>query len=202
MGKLFHVSLDYLLNEEDEEKSEISPDEQGIYVSREMADGFLNHQKRKMVKIGAAVGLFIGGLSFSFWNAEISMILFMAVVIIGIVLLVSVMLADNPYRRLWKENLTFDKTVISELASVYAEKKKLAHILNLVGTALIAIGFLLCPIIVPAEMNVLDNLAFACGMVLAGAGVFLCVYISGIVRAYRLLIMNETRRAKRKGGSS
>lgn len=76
--------------------------------------------------------------------------------------------------------------------------QKLAPILNLVGIALIAIGFLLCLMIVPAEMYVLDNIFFACGMVLAGAGAFLCVYMAGIVRAYRLLIMNEEYRENRK----
>lgn len=52
--------------------------------------------------------------------------------------------------------------------------------------------------IVPAEMYVLDNLVFACKMVLAGAGAFLCVYIAGIIRAYRLLIMNEEYHENRK----
>ena len=198
MSKLFNVSLDYLLNEEDTEKPSISPDEKGIYVSREMADGFLAYQKRKILKISVAVGLFIGGLSLSFWDAEISMLLFMVVVILGIILLFSVKSADNPYRRIWKENLSFDKTVKSELTSVYTGKKKLTHILNLVGAALIAIGFLLCPMIVPAEMYVLDNIVFACGMILAGAGAFLCVYMSGIVRAYKLLIMNEKYHEKGK----
>lgn len=56
--------------------------------------------------------------------------------------------------------------VKSELTSVYAAKKKLAHILNLVEIALIAIGFLLCPMIAPTEMYVLNNIVFACGMVL------------------------------------
>lgn len=198
MSKLFHVSLDYLLNEEGTEKPQLHPDENGIYVSREMADGFLAYQKRKMLKISVAVGLLVGGLSLSFWDAEISMILFILVVIAGIILLFSVKLADNPYRRIWKENLSFDKTVKSELTSVYADKKKLAHILNLAGVALIAIGFLFCPMIVSVEMYILDNIVFACGMILAGAGTFLCVYISGIVRAYRLLIMNEEYHEKRK----
>ena len=67
----------------------------------------------------------------------------MIIVIAGIILLLSVKLADNPYRRLWKENLSFDKTVKSELASAYSDKKKAAHILNLTGAALIAIGFFL-----------------------------------------------------------
>ena len=198
MSKLFNVSLDYLLNEEDMQKPELNPDEKGLYVSREMAEGFLSYQKRKMVKIGVAVSLFVGGLSLSFWDAEISMVLFMVLIILGIVLLFSVKLADNPYRKIWTENLSFDKTVKSELLSVYADKKKLTHIINLVGIAFIAIGFLLCPMIVPAEMYVLDNIVFAFGMILAGIGVFLCIYMSGIVRAYRLLIMNEEYHEKRK----
>lgn len=198
MSKIFDVTLDYLLNEEDSQKPELAPDEKGLYVSREMAEGFLSYQKRKMVKIGVAVSLFVGGLSLSFWDAEMSMVLFMVLVILGIILLFSVKLADNPYRKMWIENLSFDKAVKSELTSAYADKKKSAHMLNLAGIALIAIGFLLCPMLIPAEMYVLDYIVFACGMILAGVGAFLCVYVSGIVRAYRMLIMNEEYREKRK----
>ena len=174
MSALFNVSLDYLLNEETPQQSKQNPDEPGIYVSREMAAGFLAYQKRKMMKIGIAVGLLVGGLSLSFWDAEISMILFM----------------DNPYRKIRIERLSFDKTVKAELAAAYADKKKLAHMLNLIGVALIAIGFLLCPMLVSAELYALDNFIFACGMVLAGTGAFLCVYISGMVRAFRFLLQN------------
>lgn len=198
MSKLFNVSLDYLLNEEDSEKPEIGPEERGLYVSRETANGFLAYHKRKMMKVGAAVGLFIGSLSLAFWDAEINMIIFMAVVILALILLISVRLADDPYSRLWKESLVFDKAVKSELATAYADRKKSLHILNLVGAALIATGFLLCPIIVPAEIYALDSFMLALGMVLAGAGAFLCVYISGVVRAYRLLIMNEKYHEKRR----
>ena len=116
MSKLFSVSLDYLLNEEDSEKPEIGPEERGLYVSRETANGFLAYHKRKMMKVGAAVGLFIGSLSLAFWDAEINMIIFMAVVILALILLISVRLADDPYSRLWKESLVFDKAVKSELA--------------------------------------------------------------------------------------
>lgn len=198
MSKIFHVTLDYLLNEEEAKKPENNPDEKGIYVSREMAEGFLFYQKRKLQKIGIAVGLFVGGLSFSYWDAEISMILFMVFVILGIILLFSVKLADNPYRRIWVESLSFDKVVKSELTSVYADKKKAAHMINLVGIGLIAIGLLLCPLIVPAKIHVLDDMILAGGMILAGIGAFLCIYVSGIVRAYRLLIRNEEYHEKRK----
>lgn len=198
MSKLFNVTLDYLLNEEELQKPEKDPGEKGIYVSRETAEGFLAYQRRKMAKIGAAVGLFVGGLAFSFWDAEISMVLFMAFVIAGVVLLFSAKLADDPYGRILKESLSFDKTVKAELEAIYADKKKSAHILELVGIALIAAGFFICPMLVPADMYVLDNIVFACGMMIAGTGAFLCVYISGIVRAYRLLIMNEEYHEKGK----
>lgn len=198
MSRLFNVSLDYLLNDDDLQKTEISPDENGIYISREMAEGFLSYQKRKLQKTGIAVGLFFGGLSISFWDAEISMVLLMICIIVGIVLLFSVKLADDPYRKIWTENLSFDKAVKSELISDYSDKKKTVHIINLVGIALIAVGFLLCPLIVPAEMYVVDNIVFACGMILAGLGAFLCVYMSGIIRTYRILIMNEEYHKKRR----
>lgn len=198
MSRLFNVSLDYLLNDDDLQKPEISPDEKGIYISREMAEGFLSYQKRKLQKTGIAIGLFVGGLSISFWDAEISIVLLMICIIVGIVLLFSVKLADDPYRRIWTENLFFDKAVKSELIFDYSDKKKTVHIINLVGIAMIAVGFLLCPLIVPAEMYVVDNIVFACGMILAGLGAFLCVYMSGIIRTYRILIMNEEYHKKRR----
>ncbi len=198
MSKMFNVSLDYLLNEEDTQPLENNPNEKGIYVSREMADGFLSYQKRKSAKIGVAIGLFVGGLSLSFWEASISMVLFMVFAIVGAIILFSVKLEDNPYRKIWTESLSFDKTVKLELTSAYADKKKAAHTLNLVGIAFVAIGFLLSPLIAPATMELLDDIILASGMILAGAGAFLCIYMSGIVRAYRLLIMNEEYHNKGK----
>ena len=50
MSKIFNVTLDYLLNDEGTQTPEPAA-EQGIYVSREMADGFLLYQKRKYLKM-------------------------------------------------------------------------------------------------------------------------------------------------------
>ena len=197
MSKIFHVTLDYLLNEEGTQTPEAAA-EQGIYVSREMADGFLLYQKRKYLKIATAVGIMVGSLALSFMLSEISMLLFMLVLIIGIVLLFSVRLTDNPYRKLWKEPLLFDKTVKAELKTAYAEKKKFLQLFNLIGIALIALGFLFFPLIVPAELLFADAIALAVGMVVAGIGIFLCIYMSGLVRAYRLLVMNEAYQQKER----
>ncbi len=197
MSKIFHVTLDYLLNEEGTQEPEAAA-EQGIYVSREMADGFLLYQKRKYLKIATAVGIMVGSLALSFMLSEISMLLFMLVWIVGIVLLFSVKLTDHPYRKLWQEALVFDKAVKAELNTAYAEKKKFLQLFNLIGIALIALGFLFFPLIVPAELLFADAVALAAGMVVAGIGTFLCIYMSGLVRAYRLLVMNEARQQKER----
>lgn len=83
MSKIFHVSLDYLLNEEGTQSPE-SAAEQGIYVSREMADGFLLYQRQKFLKIAIAVGLMVGSLALSFPDLEAFLLLFMLIWIIGI----------------------------------------------------------------------------------------------------------------------
>ena len=66
MSRIFHVTLDYLLNDENSRPAE-GPAEEGVYVRRETADGFLFHQKRKFLKIAAAAGILTGSLSFSFF---------------------------------------------------------------------------------------------------------------------------------------
>lgn len=198
MGKLFNVSLDYLLNDDELQKTVNGSNEKGIYISREMAEGFLSYQKRKMLKTGIAIGLIIGSLSISFWDSEISIILFMICIIAGIILLFSVRLSDNAYRIIRTEKIFFDETVKSELNSDYVCKKKSAYVIILVGIALIAAGLLLFPLIIPVEMSIADNIALACGMISAGTGAFLCIYMYGVVRSYRILLMNEEYHKKRR----
>lgn len=197
MSKIFHVSLDYLLNEEGTQLPE-SAAEQGIYVNREMADGFLLYQRQKFLKIAIAVGLMVGSLALSFLDLEAFLLLFMLIWIIGIVFLFSVKLTDNPYRKLWQEPLLFDKAVKAELNAAYAERKSFLQLFSLIGIALIALGFLFFPLVVVVELPIADTLVFAVGMIVAGIGTFLCIYMSGLIQAYRLLIMNETYQEKRK----
>ncbi len=195
MSKIFNVTLDYLLNEE-ETKAPETGTEQGIYVSREMAEGFLLYQKRKYLKIAIAAGIMVGSLALSFLLSDLSMLLFMLIWIAGIVLLFSVKLTENPYGKLWKEPLVFDKTVKAELNTAYAEKKRFLQLFHLIGIALIALGFLFFPLMVPAELPFADTIALAAGMIAAGMGTFFCIYMSGLIRTYRLLIRNEVDQQK------
>lgn len=190
MSKIFHVTLDYLLNEEEAVEREAGL-EPGIYVSREQADGFLLYQKRKMSKIASAVGVMVGSLAFSFLPGDSSILLFMLAVILGIALLCSVKLADDPYRKLRREPLLFDKAVKTELNAAYAEKKRSLHGFTIAGIVLIGLGLLFLPLVVPSKLAAADEAALGGGMLLAGIGVFLCIYMSGIARAYKLLVMND-----------
>ena len=243
MSRIFHVTLDYLLNEETSQNEEAAkneeakneeavqkepldektwrneelqqeaalPDEkelqnreaagkEGIHVSRETAEDFLTYQKRKFRKLAAAAGLMVGSLSLSFLPSDGAMVFFMLILIVGIVLLFSVRLADNPYRKLWREQLLLDEAVRAELDAVYAEKRKGLQTGSLIGIALIALGFLFFPLLVPAEFELADTAVLVAGMIAAGIGAFLCIYMSGLLRAYWLLVMNEGYWEKRKSG--
>lgn len=197
MGKLFHVTLDYLLNEEGTSSS--GPDmPDGLYVSRESAEGFLTYQKRKFVKIATAVGLMVAGLSLSFIDS--GDILFMFFLIAAILLLISIPLTDDPYRNFYQEPLFFDKNVLTELRSIYAEKKGRLLAATLGGAALIGIGLLVFPLLLPSQ-SAADEMTISAGMLLAGAGSFFCIYAHGMTRTYRRLTMNEVffRNTQKKG---
>ncbi len=82
-----------------------------MYISRETADRVPFIPKEEASK-GRRGGRRHGRQSsFSFLSTDLSMLLLMAAWIIGMVLLFSVKLADNPYQKLWKEPLLFDKAV-------------------------------------------------------------------------------------------
>ncbi len=72
MSDIFGVSLDYLLKSNNDEHPEQGNDtdssEDSLYVSREMASGFLSYQKDKRLRIGIAVGLQICSMSFTFFD--------------------------------------------------------------------------------------------------------------------------------------
>lgn len=188
MSKIFNVSLDYLLAEETHKEDTSHENEKGIYVSRESASGYLMYQKNKHLKIASAVAICIASLALSFVDTEISMLIFTAVLIGGIALLISVKISDNAYRRIGKEPILLDKEVRNELATYYAERKKRYHLFIIIGTVLLASGFLLAPLIIPVEMVRFDNIIFIVGMILSGCGAFLCIYFGGVLRAYRTLL--------------
>ena len=128
------------------------------------------------------------------------MLLFLMIWIAGMVLLFSVKLADHPYRKLWKEPLLFDKAAKAEYTAVYEKRKGFLQLSILLGIALLALGFLVSPLLLATELPAADALILAAGMIAAGMGTFLCIFMSGLLRTLRLLVMNDTYWEKRKRG--
>ena len=193
VGRIFHVTLDYLLNEEESEHGKMpeGEEEKGMYVSRETAEGFFSYRQRRAFRTGAAWGLIVGSLALSMWWTEPGMILYMVIMILCVVLLFSVKLSDDPYRRINDEPLVFDEQEKADLNAAFADRKKTAYFLRLIGIALILTGMLVCPLIT-AWFPFDDAILFAAGLAAAGAGIFLCIYMTGILKAYRLLMKQES----------
>lgn len=216
MGKLFHVTMDYLLNEDAPDTPAAAPagpaqaagspapeavpppEGPGCPVSQETAEGFLLYQKRKLRKIALAVGGMVASLALSFTFNDAAQLLFMLVWIAAAVLLLSVRLGGNPYRRLRQGPLQLDESAKAYLDATCTEMTGRLRALTLTGAALTAVGLLFCPLLFPPEAAVANKLALGGGMVMAGIGLFLCIYAGGLLRACRLLLPNEETHRKRK----
>lgn len=219
MGRLFHVTMDYLLNEDAADAPAADPaqpagspapeetaapeppeapaSEAGFYVDRETAVGFLTHRKARLWKIALAAGLLVGSLGLAFWSADWASVAFMAAWIAALVLVCAAGLSGDPYRRLRQEPLVLDSAVRAELGAAYDRRRGLLHGLTLTGVTLAAVGLLLCPLLLdPAEYAAADTLVMSAGMVAAGVGFFLVLYAGGLLRAYRLLLPDENHHQK------
>lgn len=180
MSELFHVSTDYLLTEKPESEQTADSGTEGLYVSREMATGFLSYTKKKRRKIGLALAILLGGTSLSLfdWSGDVT-VMYSILLLISLLLLISVKLTDNPYRRIRKETLNYDAEVKKKLCAEYACTKKIRYLLMLLGTAIILTGIFIFPL-----YEVLGDW----GMILVGIGAYLCVSEGGTVSAYRILL--------------
>lgn len=188
MSKLFNVTIDYLLGENN---SSVWQEKNGIYVSMKDVNGFLSFQKLKYRKIGAAAGILTASFSLAFISFESNMIIFMTFVIVGAVLFISAKISGDRYRELNKKTLYFDQEVREKLLVEFDRKDKFMQMLILTGMAFIAAGVLVFPLMSVIDKYISDDVIFASGMILAGAGVYLCVSVWGVIKSYRLLIMNE-----------
>ncbi len=188
MSSIFNVSADYLLKDDETEMPGRLGGEQGLFVSLRAAEGFISCQKTMKAKTGAAIGAFIGSLAFSFMDQEMGIILMMLFIIGGIVLLFSAKLGDDPYARIRSERLIFDSDVMNKLTEDYERKGKRAHRGMLAGIAMVAAGVLLVPLMIPVELTALDDAIMGLGMIIAGAGAFLWIYMWDVIKAYRILL--------------
>lgn len=208
MSRLFGVSLDYLLGEDqsdaeppEETEDDEVPEEheaQGFFVSEEDARGFLDQQKCKGLKKGLGLCAILVGMACIMSDYRAGEILFVVLTIAGALLLVSAFTSDDMYRKMRFEPLRLGAGLHEELNAEYLGLSGRVHALSLAGLAMVLAGFLLPPFIDTGRDYRLDALLTGAGLALAGIGFFLWIYFSGLVKAYRVLIMNEEYRKKEK----
>jgi len=202
IGRLFQVDLDDLLMEENviggAEKERIRQKENGYYVNRETANGFLLYYKRKFFLLAAACGLIVGcnGASFQsidpgFFELKVEPFLTTVSVIILIAIVIYILLKQNPYRTLRKKEFIFAEEVRNEIAEEFHKMRKI----------LIA-GIIICLIVLGAsgidsdfDPEILLQISDAdmirdtvIYMILAGICSFGIVFCTGIYWSYAVLL--------------
>ncbi|GGH86551.1 transcriptional regulator with XRE-family HTH domain [Pullulanibacillus pueri] len=191
IGNIFEVSMDYLLKDVVEQHPD---DEDGYYVSKEMAEGFLLNQL-KLAK-SVAWGLSLIALAFVpyfiFENPAVYSFLIIIIAALGFVMFLSSgFIEDSQYRVLKQEPLMFDEKYLKALEARYEGIKKRYIPIIMAG---------LCPLFVGIIAYGLERKGVAQGVLVPyypififfiSIGVYVLARTTTIIEAYKLLVKNE-----------
>ncbi|GEL77191.1 helix-turn-helix domain-containing protein [Tenuibacillus multivorans] len=192
IGNIFEVSMDYLLKDSAEQSHER---EEGYYVSREMAEGYLSsvHKSTKYGALGASL-LILSAVPYFVFDQDPGIYTFLILILaaIGIMALVSADFAEeDQYKILKREPLILDENYLKELTTRYEDLKKRY-------TAVMAIG--IGSFVVAMVAFVLERKDIALGalvpyyaifVALLAVGTYILIRTSSILEAYKLLVKNE-----------
>lgn len=199
LGQIYQVSLDYLVgNKQDSSVEDVTS--KGWYVSNELAESFLTYQRTKFMKIGICFLLACISSVFSYMNMynKVGGVISTFIIIIAIILIISIGVSDNPYKKIWAESLVFDVEVLKRLRVEFADNKKRYKVMILGGAFVFLIGFLLLPEFYWLVSEDLQYIWYAFGDAIQGIGGYFAIYAWGAWRAYRVLTMNEEYWRKKK----
>lgn len=190
LATIFEVSTDFLLKDE---KTIKKSDETGYYVSKEMAYGYIQNEKRisKYVSIGFMF-FALSGIPYILFSQNTTWkYLGMTVcIVLGIISIVLGMFAQHDeYKILKQEALLFDYDVLKQLTNEYTSMKKKYMIITIPCTILFILGLIAIVLSVRdyvawSEYHAFIFLAFAIGLL----GF---IYTTGIIEAYELLVKND-----------
>jgi transcriptional regulator with XRE-family HTH domain len=192
IGNIFNVSTDYLLKNSVENKEER---EEGYYVSKEMAEGFLINEvkmyKNVLIGVSTIILAYIPYLIFKD-RFEIYVIIVPIMVAIGIgFFLKGIMLEDN-YKELKKEALIFDEKVLKDINEKYNNIKNKYSTLIGVGICLISLGLTILLLLKKGLVTEIDKTGYyiICTFLIS-LGVFISGYFTSIIEAYKILAKND-----------
>src|SRR5690625_897129 len=143
IGNIFEVSMDYLLKE----NVHIHTDkEEGYYVSKELGEGYLIHQRRigKYLSIGLLL-IALSIIPYFLFNKNPSLYLIPTIILATLGLIISIsttLIEENRYKILKQEALLFDRKYLQELTNRYKRLKKRYGIVMLFGICLFVAGMI------------------------------------------------------------
>lgn len=193
LSQIYQVSLDYLVGNEQTQPDE-NESAKGWYISNELAESFLSYQKLKYIKIGLCFLLIYISNAFNYVNLYyegVGNTISDFMIIIAIILLLSVIVSDNPYKKIWSEPLIFDNMILKQLRIKFSENKKRFKIMLLGGTFAFLTGCIFSPEIYWAIPNNLLHAWYALSDIISGIGGYFAIYAWGIQRAYKVLTKNH-----------
>ncbi|KWU60568.1 XRE family transcriptional regulator [Bacillus mycoides] len=192
IGNVFEVSLDYLLKEAAEQSNE---KENGYYVSKEMAEGYIVYGQKisKYIALGFSL-LILSTIPYLLFkeNATMSTFLVIIIAVLGIgAMMVPVTIEESRYNVLKKEELLFDPNFLKELTKRYATIKKKYAAVMIVGFCFIAAGAI--PFLFEKKRITSGELVqyYPYCVVLIAIGFYLFVRVLGVLETYRILVENK-----------
>ncbi|WP_438647706.1 helix-turn-helix domain-containing protein [Romboutsia sp.] len=196
ISNIFNVSVDYLLKSSVEEKQ----DNEGYYVSREVADGFLSNEqaiyKNVLIGLSVIVWAYIPYLLLKN-STEIYITIIAIMVAIGVAFFIKGIMLEDNYKMLKKQVLIFDENVLRDLRDKYDIIKNKYRLLTGVGVCLICSGLVI--VFFLKEGFILENNIIVYKAVctfLISIGIFISGYFGSIIEAYELLVKNEEYTSK------
>ncbi len=202
ISKLFQVNLDDLLIEEKEVNAS-GRERQGYYVNRETANGFLLYYKRKFLFLAAACGMiagcnavYYGSTEPNFYESVVQPILTTVSVVMLLLVVIYIVLKQNPYRTLRKKDFVFANDVRKEIEEEFSKMKKV-----------LIIGIAICLVIFGISEGVAGNsidwetlylMSDAelmrrniADMILVGVCCFGIIFCTGVYWSYAVLLRNN-----------
>lgn len=191
ISNLFAISVDSLLKDS---TNELEADENGYYVSRECAEGYLLQERQLAKRVSAGMGILIGAVvpfTSQGLNNPISIGTTIVLLIISIGVLATTMFLEDQYKQLSKERLIMDNSFYKELKSRYELKKKKFVFIALFGITLLVIGGV---VFKNVSTSVFPVKELCC--VFFTIGLYSLCYILEILNSYEILLNSEERQNK------
>lgn len=142
MSRLFQVSIDYLLKDEDQPFGEQGTIDEGYYASQEVVEAYLLNKKQGAKKIAAGVAILIASILLPMYFQEaFSYVLFMMVVAVGVAILAWQGFSVKAYEELETQPLVFDDSFIQDFRQKSLANRKRYGILIVTGIVIIILSF-------------------------------------------------------------